>query len=49
VVKIIRKWGRWQHQVDYRPFRSNKLIRRPGVEVPEGVDNYGMRLSRVKP
>jgi hypothetical protein len=49
VVKIVRKWGRWQHQVDYRPFRGNKLIRRPGIEVPEGVDNYGMRLSGVKP
>jgi hypothetical protein len=49
VVKVVRKWGRWQHQVDYRPFRGNKLIRRPGVSVPEGVDNYGMRLSRVRP
>lgn len=26
IVKITRKWGRWQHQVDYRPFRCNKLI-----------------------
>jgi hypothetical protein len=34
VVKVVRKWGRWQHQVDYRPFRGNKLIRRPGVAVP---------------
>jgi hypothetical protein len=42
VVKITRKWGRWQHQVDYRPFRGNKLVRRPGVVVPDGVDNYGM-------
>lgn len=25
VVKITRKWGRWQHQVDYRPFKNNKL------------------------
>jgi hypothetical protein len=48
VVKVVRKWGRWQHQVDYRPFRGNKLIRRPGVAIPEGVDNYGMRLSQVK-
>ena len=45
VVKITRKWGRWQHQVDYRPFKANKLIRRPGVVIPEGVNNYGMRLS----
>ena len=25
VVKITRKWDRWQHQVNYRPFKSNKL------------------------
>lgn len=28
VVKITRKWGRWQHHVDYRPFKNNKLIRK---------------------
>lgn len=44
VVKITRKWGRWQHQVDYRPFKGNKLILKPGVIIPEGVDNYGMVL-----
>ena len=25
VTKITRKWGRWQHQVDYRKFRGNQL------------------------
>jgi hypothetical protein len=44
VVKITRKWGRWQHQVDYRPFKNNKLIRREGIIIPEGVNNYGMKL-----
>jgi hypothetical protein len=48
VVKITRKWGRWQHQVDYRPFKSNKLIRRPGIEIPQGVNDYGMTLKQVK-
>ena len=47
VVKITRKWGRWQHQVDYRPFKANKLIRKPGVEIPQGVDNYGMKLVHI--
>lgn len=28
VVKIYKRWGRWQHLVNYRPFKSNKLIRR---------------------
>lgn len=47
VVKVTRKWGRWQHHVDYRPFKGNRLIRREGVEVPEGVDDFGMRLVTV--
>ncbi len=28
LVKISRKWGRWQHVVNYRPFRSLQLIPR---------------------
>lgn len=48
VVKITRKWGRWQHHVDYRPFKGNKLIRRPGVEIPAGVNDYGMTLVKVE-
>jgi hypothetical protein len=27
VTTITYKWGRWQHQVDYRPFKNNRLIR----------------------
>ena len=46
-VKTTRKWGRWQHQVDYRPFKNNRLIRDPDVEIPEGVNNYGMKLVKV--
>ena len=45
VVSITRKWGRWQHLVDYRPFRRNRLIPRSGVEIPVGVNNYGMVLQ----
>lgn len=48
VVKITRKWGRWQHQVDYRPFKKNRLIQRRDIEIPEGIDNYGMVLKQVK-
>lgn len=47
VTTITRKWGRWQHQVDYRPFKKNRLIRKPGVEIPEGVNDYGMRLVHL--
>lgn len=46
VVKITRKWGRWQHQVDYRPFKGNKLIRKPGVVIPDEPNEYGMVLTK---
>lgn len=47
VVTITRKWGRYQHQVNYKPFKANKLIKKPGIEIPEGPNEYGMRLVRA--
>ena len=49
VTTIVFKWGRWQHQVDYRPFKGNRLIRRPDVDLGAlpAVDNYGMRLRVI--
>jgi hypothetical protein len=44
VARIVWKFGRVHHHVDYRPFRTNKLIRRADVEIPEGCDEYGLRL-----
>lgn len=44
VVEVVRKWGRWQHQVDYSRFRRNRLVKKEGVIIPMGIDNYGMRL-----
>lgn len=46
VVKIAWKWGRWQHQVDYRPFKYNRPILRPGVVIPDEPNNYGMVLRK---
>jgi hypothetical protein len=46
---ISRKWGRWQHSVDYSDFKQ-RLIRRPGDVPPaEGVDDYGMVLRVREP
>jgi TET-associated glycosyltransferase-like protein len=48
VVKIKWKWGRWQHVVDYRRFKGNRLIKRTDIEIPEGVNNYGMKLVHLE-
>lgn len=47
VTKITRKWGRWQHQVDYRPFKGNKLIKKEGVIIPDEPNEYGMKLVKL--
>lgn len=47
VARVTRKWGRYQHHVDYRPFRGNRLRRRPGVAIPDGPDNFGMVLQQL--
>ena len=45
VAKVSHKWGRAQHHVDYRPFEKNELKLKPGVIVPDVVNNFGMVLQ----
>lgn len=44
VAKVVWKFNRWHHHVDYSPFKRNRLIRKPGIEIPPGVNEYGMKL-----
>ena len=44
VSRLMWRFGRVHHHVDYRPFRGLKLIPRAGVAVPAGVDDYGLRI-----
>jgi len=46
VVKVVRKWGRWQHSVDCKRFRRNKLKLKSDVFLPDRQDEYGMYLER---
>lgn len=45
VVKITYKFSKWQHSVDYRRFRGNKLILKPGVVIPQGINEFGMTIQ----
>lgn len=46
VARVITRWGRVHHYVDYSPFKKNKLIRKPGWNY-NGINNYGMNLVQV--
>lgn len=45
IVTITKKWGRWQHHVDYRPFKKNKLIRKNSAKMNAAPNEYGMKLQ----
>lgn len=44
--RLVWKFKRWHHHVDYRRFRGNQLIRRDGLEIDQAPNDYGMKLVR---
>lgn len=47
VARVVWKFGRWHHSVDYRSFKQTALCRKPDVRLSRAVNNYGMRLVDV--
>ncbi len=43
VAKVAMKFQRIHHHVDYSVF-SQRLVRKPGVDVSDSVNDYGMKL-----
>lgn len=41
VAKVVWRFNRWHHHVDYKPFKKNKLIRKHD-NFPFGINEYGM-------
>jgi len=48
VTKLVWKFNRWHHHVDYSGFARLKLVRKEGVQLPEGHDEYGMHLVSLR-
>jgi len=46
VAKVTKKFGRWHHQVNYKPFKKNILKFRDNYVPKYGVNNYGMILNQ---
>jgi len=47
LVKVVWKFGRWHHHVNYAPFKKNKLIRKKDLIIPD-KDTYPMKLINKK-
>jgi hypothetical protein len=48
VSKLVWKFNRYHHHVDYTPFKKLKLIRKENIEIAKDPNEYGMALKRVK-
>lgn len=48
-VKVVWKFNRWHHEVDYSKFKGNRPILKAGIVPTVGANEYGMRLVRTKP
>lgn len=47
VAKVVWKFNRWHHSVDYRKFKNNLLIKK-NISFSNKVNNYGMVLKEFK-
>ena len=43
VAKVVWRFNRWHHHVDYKPFKNNTLLKIKQKEY-EKIDNYGFKL-----
>lgn len=42
VTRDDKRFKRWHHQVDYTPFRNNRLLRKSGVVLPKAPNEYDL-------
>ena len=47
VTKVIKQYNRWHHYVNYRPFKNNKLIFKPNLNLQNRYNDYGLKLEKV--
>ena len=47
VAKVVWKFNRWHHHVDYRPFKNNELKKKKGLRIKKGINNYGMKVVKI--
>jgi hypothetical protein len=48
VVKKVWRFERWHHEVNYKPFEKNKLIKKQSLIIQNKINNYRMKLINQK-
>ena len=47
VSKLVWRFNRWHHHVDYTPFKKNRLILKKGLNLKDKPNNYGMAIKKI--
>lgn len=47
VAKVAWKFGRWHHDVNYKPFADMKLRKKPNLFISPDINNYGLKRINV--
>ena len=42
VTRVVKKYGRWHHYIDYNVFKDNRLILKKDIVINKEPNNYGM-------
>jgi len=48
VSRLVWKFNRWHHYVDYSKFKYRALKRKPGLIIPQEPNEYGLKLTQVR-
>ena len=46
-TELVWKFSREHHHVNYLPFKDQRLIRKPGVVIPDEPNEYGLTMKRI--
>jgi len=44
VAKVVWRFNRWHHHVNYKPFKNNRLKKITNYENEKKINNYGMEI-----
>jgi hypothetical protein len=48
VARMVWRYDRWHHHVDYSPFEKNQLKLKDGIVIDQKVNNYGLKLVHLE-
>ena len=48
ISKLVWRFSRWHHHVDYSPFKFNKLAKKKNLDIESVVNNYDMVFIKHK-